>query len=66
MPLIHVNMIEGRSREKVTEVIENITTTVAETLDAPVETIRVLVTEVPSTHWGIAGTPASERRLAKK
>lgn len=60
MPIIHVNLMEGRPKEKVAEVIENITTTVAETLDAPVESIRVLVTEIPKTHWGKAGKPVSD------
>jgi 4-oxalocrotonate tautomerase len=57
MPIIHVNLIEGRPKEKVAEVIENVTKTVSETLDAPVENIRVIVTEIPKTHWGKAGEP---------
>ena len=59
MPIIHVNLIEGRPKEKIAEVIENITKTVSETLDAPVENVRVLVTEIPKTHWGKAGEPIS-------
>lgn len=61
MPIIHVQMMEGRPSEKVAEVIHNITNTVSETLNAPKENIRVIVTEIPKTHWGIAGIPASER-----
>jgi 4-oxalocrotonate tautomerase len=61
MPIINVQMMEGRPKEKVAEVIRNITNTVSETLDAPKESIRVIVTEVPKTHWGIAGIPVSER-----
>lgn len=59
MPIIHVNLIEGRPKEKIAEVIQNITKTVSETLDAPVENVRVLVTEIPKTHWGKAGEPIS-------
>ena len=59
MPFIQVSIIEGRSKEKVAEVIRNITQTVSETLDAPVENIRVLVTEIPKTHWGKGGKPVS-------
>ena len=59
MPLIQVSIIEGRPKEKVAELIGNITQTVSETLDAPVENIRVLVTEIPKTHWGKAGKPIS-------
>ena len=60
MPLINVQIMEGRPPEKVTELIKNLTSTVEETLNAPKESIRVIVTEVPKTHWGIAGIPASE------
>lgn len=60
MPIITVQMMEGRPKEKVAEVIQNITNTVSETLDAPKENIRVIVTEIPKTHWGKAGKPMSE------
>ena len=55
MPIIHVNLIEGRPPEKRKKLIENITETTVETLDAPRESVRVLVHEVPDSHWGIAG-----------
>lgn len=60
MPIIQVQMLEGRPVEKVKLVIERVTDTVAETLEVPKESIRVLVTEVPKTHWGIGGTPRSD------
>jgi 4-oxalocrotonate tautomerase len=60
VPIINVQMMEGRPKEKVAEVIQNITNTVSETLDAPKENIRVIVTEIPKTHWGKAGKPMSE------
>lgn len=62
MPLIQVNIMEGRPPEKIKALIENITDTVVETLDAPKKSVRVLVNEMPKTHWGIAGVPASERK----
>jgi 4-oxalocrotonate tautomerase len=60
VPIINVQLIEGRPKEKIAEVIQNITNTVSETLDAPKENIRVIVTEIPKTHWGKAGKPMSE------
>lgn len=62
MPLIQVNIMEGRPPEKIKALIENITHTVVETLDAPKQSVRVLVNEMPKTHWGIAGVPASEKK----
>jgi 4-oxalocrotonate tautomerase len=61
MPIINVQILEGRPKEKIEEVIHNITNTVSETLDAPRESIRVIVTEIPKSHWGIAGVPVSKR-----
>ncbi|MCM2533385.1 4-oxalocrotonate tautomerase [Neobacillus pocheonensis] len=61
MPIINVQMMEGRPKEKIAEVIHNITNTVSETLGSPKESIRVIVTEIPKTHWGIAGVPVSEK-----
>ncbi|ARF13642.1 4-oxalocrotonate tautomerase [Sporosarcina sp. P18a] len=66
MPLIHVEMIEGRPEEKVSELIRNITEVVSSTLDAPKEAVRVIVSEVPSTHWGVAGQTMAEKRAAVK
>ncbi|WKA59974.1 4-oxalocrotonate tautomerase [Planococcus shenhongbingii] len=60
MPFIQVSIIEGRSKEKIAEVIQKITETVSETLDAPAENVRVLVTEIPKTHWGKAGKPIAK------
>jgi len=60
MPIVQLQILEGRSEEKIAEVIENVTNTISETLDAPIESIRVIVTEIPKTHWGKAGVPISK------
>jgi 4-oxalocrotonate tautomerase len=62
MPIVNIQILEGRTPEKVKSLIASVTDTVSKELDAPKERIRVLVTEIPSTHWGIAGVPASESR----
>jgi len=61
MPIINIHLQEGRPKEKISDLIRNVTDAVSETLGAPKETIRVIVNEIPKTHWGIAGIPASER-----
>ena len=37
-----------------------VTKAISESLDAPVESIRVIIQEVPSTDWGIAGKTAKD------
>ena len=60
MPIINVQIIEGRPEEKVEELIANLTETVCSTLGSPREAVRVIVTEIPKTHWGRAGVPMSK------
>ncbi|MFC4766526.1 4-oxalocrotonate tautomerase [Effusibacillus consociatus] len=60
MPIVNIQIMQGRPEEKVKELIRNVTEVVCATLDSPKENVRVLVTEVPKTHWGIGGTPVSD------
>ncbi len=60
LPLIQIQIIEGRPKEKINALLKNVTETVSETLDAPKENVRVVVTEVPKTHWGIGGKSAKD------
>ncbi|WP_339203843.1 4-oxalocrotonate tautomerase [Paenibacillus sp. FSL K6-3182] len=60
MPIVTIQMMEGRSTEQIKSLIASVTETIAAELNSPKERIRVLVTEIPSTHWGIAGVPAAE------
>jgi 4-oxalocrotonate tautomerase len=61
MPIVNIQVLEGRPPEKIEELIRNVTTTVSETLDSPKENVRVLVSEMPKTHWGIGGATAREK-----
>lgn len=60
MPLIHVEILEGRPPEKVKKMIEKITDAVEEALEAPRPSIRVIVTEIPKTHWAVGGVPIAD------
>ncbi|MBQ0137910.1 MAG: 2-hydroxymuconate tautomerase family protein [Kurthia sp.] len=60
MPLIHVGLMSGRTEEKLEELIAELTKTAEKTLNAPRETIRVIVYEVPKANWGIGGVTAKK------
>ena len=62
MPFIQITIAEGREPEKKEQLIYEVTETVSAVFGAPKETIRVLITEVPPTHWGIAGQSISKRK----
>ncbi len=57
MPLAQITIIEGRTKEQKELLIKNVTDAIVESIDAPIEAVRVLIQEIPGEHWGIAGKP---------
>ncbi len=60
MPVIHVNVWKDFGEENVKTVIQRITKVFVD-LDIPEKAVEVIVHEVPKSHWGIGGEPASEK-----
>ena len=59
MPLINVQIVQGRSAEQK----RNLMRSLVDTLGAPEQTVRVLLTEIPPEHWGVGyATKADEKR----
>jgi 4-oxalocrotonate tautomerase len=62
MPFIQINILEGRSPEKKERLIREVSDLVSEVLEAPVESVRVMINEMEAEHWGIAGESVKKRR----
>ncbi|WP_216827399.1 4-oxalocrotonate tautomerase [Alkalihalobacterium elongatum] len=62
MPFIQINILEGRTPEKKERLIKEVSHLVADVLEAPLENVRVLIQEMPSNHWGIAGESVAKRK----
>lgn len=60
MPLAQIYILEGRTAEQKAAVIAKITEALHEALGAPREQVRVLIQEMPKTHWGIGGVSAKD------
>jgi 4-oxalocrotonate tautomerase len=61
MPLVQVSLREGRSPAQIRALISALTSAVIDSVGAPQETIRVIVTEVPATHWAAGDVTLDER-----
>ncbi|MBX5466179.1 MAG: 4-oxalocrotonate tautomerase family protein [Firmicutes bacterium] len=60
MPLAQIHILEGRSPEQKRQLMEEVTAAICRTLGAAPETVRVLVYELPKTHWAVGGVPMAE------
>ena len=62
MHLVQVSIREGRSAENIRKMISAVTAAVADSLDAAPQSIRVIVTEVPLTHWATGDVTLAEKQ----
>jgi 4-oxalocrotonate tautomerase len=62
VPFIEVTLVEGRSPEQLRALIGALTRAVVDAVDAPQESVRVVVREVPATHWAAGDVTIRERR----
>ncbi len=61
MPIAHLYILEGRDDERKERLIAEVTDAIHRAIDAPVDSIRVLLVEMPKQHFGIAGQSAKKR-----
>jgi 4-oxalocrotonate tautomerase len=62
MPFIQINLTKGRSEEQLERLIQEVTKTVSEAAEAPLNSIQVVINEVDIQHWGLAGESVKKRR----
>ncbi|MDV7210893.1 2-hydroxymuconate tautomerase [Azotobacter beijerinckii] len=62
MPIVHVHVIEGPTREQKETMIREVSQAISRSLDSPLERIRIIIHEIPKTDFGIAGEPVSKLR----
>ncbi|WP_269501850.1 2-hydroxymuconate tautomerase [Burkholderia sp. IMCC1007] len=61
MPIAHLYILEGRDDDKKERLIAEVTEAIHRSLDAPIESVRVIITEMPKGHFGIGGQSAKKR-----
>ena len=62
MPLVRIDLMEGRPPEVIEELHARVAQLVAEVVDTPIDRVRTYITQFPPEAWGIGGVPASVAR----
>jgi len=60
MPLVEVTLVEGRTPDQLRTLISRLTAAVVDSVGA--ENVRVVLREVPATHWAAGDVTIEERR----
>ncbi|MEN9933665.1 MAG: hypothetical protein RLZZ387_244 [Chloroflexota bacterium] len=64
MPIVRLEILEGRPPALKAELIARVTAAVVETLAVGPEQVRVLLYELPADHWAVGGQTMAARRAA--
>lgn len=62
MPLVEVTLAQGRGAEQLRALITELTWAVQRTIGAETDNIRVIIREVPATHWAAGDVTLAERK----
>ena len=59
---VEVTLVEGRTPEQLRTLISRLTAAVVDSVGPPKENVRVVLREVPATHWAAGDVTIEERR----
>jgi 4-oxalocrotonate tautomerase len=62
MPLVEITLVEGRTPEQLRALVHEVHAAVVRAVSAPAEGVRVVIREVPATHWAAGDVTIAERR----
>ncbi len=57
MPILQVSILEGRSSDQLADLAARLTSAAVESLGVEASQVRVLIQELPATHWAVGGKP---------
>lgn len=61
MPIVQIHLLEGRSEEKKRALVKKVTEAICETVDAPPEAVRIILSDMKKSDYSIAGTLISDK-----
>lgn len=65
MPIVNIQLIEGRSNEQKEALIQKVTDACVESIDCSPESVRILLSDVSTQHFGVAGVSVAKKRANK-
>lgn len=60
MPIVEVTLVAGRTEAQLRTLVQSVTAAVESSLAARRESVRVVLREVPATHFAVGGAPLSD------
>lgn len=62
MPLVHIELIEGRSQEQLKHLVKDVTEAVTKNTGAPAEHVHVILSEMKKDRYSVGGVLKSDEK----
>ncbi|ETA74797.1 4-oxalocrotonate tautomerase [Ligilactobacillus equi] len=62
MPLVHIELIEGRSQDQLKHLVEDVTKAVTANTGAPAEHVHVILNEMKKDRYAVGGVLKSDEK----
>jgi 4-oxalocrotonate tautomerase len=60
VPIVTITLMKGRPPEKIQDMTRAVSHAIADAIDAPIGTVRVIVTEMEDHQYAVGGRPIAE------
>lgn len=60
MPIVTISLMKGRPPERIQDMTRAVSHAIADAIDAPIETVRVMVHEMDDHQFAVGGRPIAE------
>jgi 4-oxalocrotonate tautomerase len=60
VPIVTITLMKGRPPERIQDMTRAVSHAIADAIDAPVETVRVMVYEMDDHQYAVGGRPIAE------
>jgi len=61
MPIVQIEMFEGRTPEQKREMVKEVTKALVKTVDCPPEAVKIIIREMKKEHFAEAGLLFSDK-----
>jgi 4-oxalocrotonate tautomerase len=61
MPIVHIELLEGRTLEQKREMVKKVTDAIVETANCPIAAVKIVINEMHPTHFSEAGVLRSDK-----
>lgn len=60
MPIVTISLMRGRHPDQIQDMMRDVSHAIAEAIDAPLESVRVIVHEMDDHQYAVGGRPIAE------